>query len=400
MINRQMLGVFALVLALLAVVVGSVAYFFLSVRHPEGTVQASPTPGQPANGCRGGITKNSDGSYSFSWLHVSADGKIVDEKGCVVPLVGFNMGGLFLADASGGTKLANIAWYKQRFPMNIVRVNFNSLWWVNDVYVPKANMHFRQWLQQYVKWQEQLGNYVELDKGPHFPEPPCGGTITYCPTQDQGIKDYTANPNPETQRELEPYISYDVQAWTDIAKIYANDPAVIYDAWNEPILHKQMAAYFQDMNTLINTIRAQNPRALIIVYDFGWKYIMSGQFPEYQQSNLVIDSHIYDNFKGISPATGKSCQEPGHPNWTPSSSGFDQEVTFAHTHGQAVIVNEWGGCYPSAAYNQQLVSFAKTQDVGLVYFQSGDVVNKANGTNEINNNGQMVQADYASILRA
>ena len=110
------------------------------------------------------------------------------------------MGGLFLADASGGTTLANIAWYKQRFPMNIVRVNFNSLWWVNDVYVPKAKMRFRQWLQQYVKWQEQSGNYVELDKGPHFPEPPCGGTITYCPTQDQGAKDYKANPNPQTQQ--------------------------------------------------------------------------------------------------------------------------------------------------------------------------------------------------------
>jgi len=259
-------------------------------------------------------------------------------------------------------------------------------------------MHFRQWLQQYVKWQEQVGNYVELDKGPHFPEPPCGDTITYCPSQNQGIKDYTANPNPQTQQELEPYIGYDVQAWMDIAKIYANDPAVIYDAWNEPILHKQTAAYFQDMNTLINTIRSQNPRALIVVYDFGWKYITSGQFPNYQQSNLVIDSHIYDNFNGISPATGKPCHEPGHPNWTPSSSGFDQEVAFAHTHGQAVIVNEWGGCYPSSAYNQQLVSFAKTQDVGLVYFQSGDVVDKANGANEVNDNGHMVQADYASIL--
>ncbi len=353
MINRRMLGVFALVLALLAVVVGSVAYFFLSSRHPGVTIQASPTPGQPANGCRG-VTKNSDGSYSFSWLHVSADGKIVDEKGCVVPLAGFNMGGLFLADASGGTKLANVASFKQTFPMNIVRVNFNSLWWVNDVYVPKANMHF---------------------------------PITYCPSQNQGIKDYTANPNPQTQQELEPYIGYDVQAWMDIAKIYANDPAVIYDAWNEPILHKQTAAYFQDMNTLINTIRSQNPRALIVVYDFGWKYITSGQFPNYQQSNLVIDSHIYDNFNGISPATGKPCHEPGHPNWTPSSSGFDQEVAFAHTHGQAVT-----------AYNQQLVSFAKTQDVGLVYFQSGDVVDKANGANEVNDNGHMVQADYASIL--
>jgi hypothetical protein len=73
-------------------------------------------------------------------------------------------------------------------------------------------------------------------------------------------------------------------------------------------------------------------------------------------------------------------------------------VTFAHAHGQAVIVNEWGGCYASSAYNQQLVSFAKAQDVGLVYFQSTDVVNKTHGTQVVNNNGQMVQGDYASIL--
>src|SRR5579863_2268348 len=118
MISRKIVGIGLLVFALLIVAAGSIAYFLLGSQH-VAPLQATPTPGHIANACRGGITKNSDGSYSFSWLHVSQDGKVVDEKGCVVSLVGFNMGGLFLQDASGATKLENIAWYRQNFPTNV-----------------------------------------------------------------------------------------------------------------------------------------------------------------------------------------------------------------------------------------------------------------------------------------
>lgn len=408
--SRQKFLLFTIVgSGLVIVAVG--AYLFLAVfagLNNHGTnVLPTVTATQGAQvGSTCGITKNSDGSYRYSWLHVSSDGKIVNDSGCIVPLAGFNMGALFIGDASGGNgnaTQAKIAWYKQTFHMNVVRINFNAQWWIDNAFVPKANMPFRQWLQLYVKWVEQNGSYVELDSGPHYPEPPCGGTITMCPSQNQGSKDYRANPNPTTALELEPNIAPNVQAWKDVAKLYANDPAVIYDALNEPLAIKDSRIFFEDMNTLINTIRAQNPRALVIVYEKHYDEIMSGTFPDYQQPNLVIDAHIYSRFSGISPATGQQCVEPGSSQWTPAQ-GFDKLVAFAHSHGHAVIINEWGGCYDEPQYHQQIVSFAKAQFIPLVYFQSSNVINSTgNGENisfTLNGNGRLVQAAYTSIVGA
>jgi hypothetical protein len=402
--SRQKFLLFTIV-GLCLILVGGGAYLYLAVfagSNNHGS-PVLPTQGGPVSSTCG-ITKHSDGSYSYSWLHVSSDGKIVNDSGCVVPLAGFNMGTLFLGEAGGDDGNAiqkKIAWYKQTFGMNIVRINFNAQWWIDDAFVPNAHTHFRQWLQSYVKWVEQNGSYVELDSGPHYPEPPCGGPITHCPSQNQGSKDYRANPNPTTALELVPNIAPNVQAWKDVARLYANDPAVIYDALNEPLGIKDARTYFEDMSTLINTIRAQNPRALVIVYENHYDQIMSGDFPDYQQPNLVIDAHIYSRFSGISPATGQQCVEPGAHQWTPAQ-GFDKLVAFAHSHGHAVIINEWGGCYDEPQYHQQIVSFAKAQFIPLVYFFSGNVVNStgkgANTSFALNANGRLVQAAYTSIV--
>lgn len=409
--NRKKVLLLAIV-GLCVVVVGGSVYFFLTMfagSKNRGTLPAgTPTQGSQVSGTCG-ISKSSDGSYKYSWLHVSSDGKIVNESNCMVPLVGFNLGALFLNDGGVGDSGVDaipkkIAWYKRTFNMNVIRINFNNQWWIDDTFVPKANMHFRQWLQQYVKWVEQNGSYVELDSGPHYPEPPCGGATTQCPSQNQGTKDYQANPNPTTALELESNIAPNVQAWKDIAKIYANDPAVIYDAWNEPTGIKNSRTFFQDMNTLINTIRERNPRSLVIVYQHGYDSIMNGDFPDYQQPNLVIDFHIYSRFNGVSPATGKQCSEPGKAQWTPAGQGFDKFVAFAHSHGRAVIINEWGGCYDAPEYHQQIVSFAKAQSIPLVYFNASNVVNStgnaANTSFELNSNGRLVQEAYTNITGA
>lgn len=347
------------------------------------------------NGC--GVKKNSDGTYTFAWLHVSSDGRVVDETGCIVNLVGFNMAPLFLGDAVGGISAQRINWYKQTFPMmNLVRINFNSTWWNTNVFVPHANMHFRDWLEQNVKWQEQAGNYVELDNGPNYSDPPCGGTVTLCPSQDQGKKDYQANPNSTTALELETNIQPGVQAWNDIAKLYANDPAVLYDAWNEPNL-KDITTFFGDMNTLINTIRAQNPRSLLIVYERGLKDIVKGKNPVYTQPNLVYDAHIYDGFNGTSPIDGSHCHVPGDTN--PVSAQLQQSVSFAHSHGQGFMIGEWGGCYDIPSYHQQLVSYAKANYLPLAYFAAGNVVNSAKANPlTLNANGQLVLTGFKSIM--
>ena len=97
------------------------------------------------------------------------------------------------------------------------------------------------------------------------------------------------------------------------------------------------------------------------------------------------------------------CVEPGASQWTPAQ-GFDKLVAFAHSHGHAVIINEWGGCYDEPQYHQQIVSFARAQFIPLVYFQSGNVVNSTgkggNISYTLNGNGRLVQAAYTSIIGA
>lgn len=421
--NRRVLVLFV-ILGLAAIVAGAGLYLLINVATgnkltgtggtptpaltPSSTppgASATSLPGHAGNGC--GTKKNADGTYTFSWLHVSSDGKIVDESGCIVNLVGMNMGGFFLGDAGVGSDgitgaQRRIQWYKQNFPMNLVRIGFNSYWWDTNAFVPNANMGYRQWLQLYVKWQEQAGNYVELDKDTQFHEPPCGGPITFCPSQNQASKDYASNPSPANAQEKEDYIPPGVEAWTDLAKIYANDPAVIYDAWNEPTqkMVKDQGTFYQDMNTFINTIRSQNPRSLVIVFAHGYQDIASGHAPNFTQSNLVIDFHIYDGFNGVSPITNQQCSEPGNQQWTPTSSGFAQNVSYAQSHGQAVVINEWGGCYDIPAYHQQITSYAKARNIALAYFDAANVASTHGGGYQVNANGLLVRASYASILGA
>ena len=414
MSRRRLFIIMGLLAALLALVAGAAAYLLVAsgggngnggqtnsltpTTTGPGTVVPTFTGGGSHTGTGCGVKKNSDGTYTFPWLHVSSDGKVVDETGCIVNLVGFNMAPLFLGDAVGGISAQRVALYKQTFPMNLVRINFNSSWWDSNVFVPDANMHFRDWLELNVRWQEQAGNYVELDNGPNYTEPPCGGTVTLCPSQNQGSKDYQANPNSTTALELETNIQPGVQAWTDIAKIYANDPAVIYDAWNEPTI-KDLPTFFSDMNTLINTIRAQNPRSLVIVYERGLKDIVQGKKPVYTQPNLMYDAHIYDGFNGTSPIDGKHCQVPGGAN--PISAQLQQSVSFVHSHGQAFMIGEWGGCYDIPSYHQLLVSFAKANYLPLVYFAAGNVVVSAKANPlALNANGLLVQSSFKSIMGA
>src|SRR6202043_3334375 len=152
-------------LLLLMVVVAPLAFYLIynwgGFKTSGSKTATSPSRSRPnlGNGC--GVKQNHDGTYTFSWLHI-ANGTIMDEHNCVVHLLGLNMGGLFLGAAGHATPTV-LSWYKQNIPMNVVREAYNAYWWDTDVYVPNEKMHFRQWLETVVQWQEQQGNYVILD---------------------------------------------------------------------------------------------------------------------------------------------------------------------------------------------------------------------------------------------
>ena len=301
-----------------------------------------------------GVTKNSDGTYHFSWLHVASNGDIVDSNNCRVPLLGWNAIGAFQGAGGAIGKPEE----QSLLPMNIVRVAFNSRWYESDVYVPNQRMHFKAWLQKIVSTLEGRGDYVLLDANNTFFEPPCGndgmGTnITFCPSEDQGRKDYSnpASPYYHNAAGLELFQPVAVQALSDLAKVYANDPAVLFDVWNEPgsyifVTPDSKQNKIPDMNERINAVRQYDPQSLVFVFESGVTEDLS-----YKQPNLVFDFHIYPNFKGTSPVTHTTCST--------SSSNIpkvQQEFAALRKAGRAVFIGEWGHCYDQPAYNQQILS--------------------------------------------
>ncbi|MHB8596651.1 MAG: glycoside hydrolase family 5 protein [Ktedonobacteraceae bacterium] len=383
--------VVVVILAIVFVVLAVQKQLFNGGTPPQSQTSATvTTPVGP--GCGGGVTKNSDGTYHFPWLHVDSKGDIVDPNNCIVHLLGWNSVGAFLGNGgslgkSGGNPLVHI---------NLVRVAFNSRWYESDVYVPDQRMHYKAWMQKIVSTLESRGDYVMLDVDTAFFEPPCGndgmGTnITFCPAQGQGDKDYSnpSSPYYHNAGGLELYQPIAVQALTDLAKLYVNDPAVLFDVWNEPggyifITPNSAQSKVADMNERINDVRQYDPQALIFVFSAGLKEDLS-----YKQSNLVFDFHDYPAFKGTSPVTHTTCDTSGS-NLTKQQQNF----TALRNAGRALFIGEWGGCYNIPSYNQQILSLAKTYNVGLTYFQEGNLFTKSKGTKQLNGNGLLVQQDY------
>jgi Cellulase (glycosyl hydrolase family 5) len=339
-----------------------------------------------------GVSKSLNGGYQFSWLHVdSATGYIMDAHNCVVDLRGFNTAGTEWGDGvSGfpGLTPQRLTWFNSTFKMNYVRLNLNVGWWNSDVYVPNAQMHYRAWIQQWITWAEQNGDYVLLTRTNEYQLPPCGGSITYCPAQAEpsDIDDYFTQQQFNAGHLLDQTLAF----WTSIVSLYKNDPAILYNDWNE--LHDiDATSWLQVQTTLITAIRAINPRSLIVLGSNDWNNTMNpltnGQEPDLRYPNLVYDWHIYDG------KSGQGCVEPNSYMWANWGAESIREFTFAHQHGHGAIINEWGGCLDDPTYNTALSSYAASNHIGMAYYWAIAVVN--NSWTALSSNGLLAQAAYA-----
>ena len=390
-----------LVSSLLLIMVIAATFFVPRLlTHADTASPGITVQPQVAGSC--GITKTNNG-YSFQWLH-TANGVVMASSGCTINLRGFNLAGTGFGSAFGNRakRLSNdTAWYAKTFKMNVWRVFLNAVWWNNDVYVPDAGMHYQAWIQHVVTVLESNGNYVLLTKGPQFHELPCSGSGASCPPQNQAQIDINKNPNNVTyQHQLTTgeYIDDAVTMWKSVAKLYANDPAVIYDSWNE--MHAITDQLWRKNSAiLIDTIQANNPRALVFVggshYENGIGGLIKGTVPAFTEKNLVFDFHVYNGYVGN--FQGQQCNEPDNTLWVSWPSNANEQVSYAQKHGAASF-SEWGGCNDAEPYNSDMTSFAIAHHVLLAYYDLDQVVNlTGNDTLQLNSNGTKVQADYAKM---
>lgn len=375
----KVLNSIIIVLFSLIIVIIVFTSLFIYWYHPHSLFQlAIPSPSPMNTVCNpSGVQKNSNGAYTLTQLTTDPQGSVVSfqDQSCVIHLLGVNQGGLFLGHA-GHPGTQAIIWEKNALHGNIVREALNAYWFNTDIFVPDQNIHFQQWLDTVIHWEEQQGNYVILDLATQFRNPPCGGkgNHTPCPSQNQANKNIPLDPT-----EKSDYQPTALVALTALAKKYGTDPAVIFDVWNEPSKHEltDEQTFINDMAARIQTVKTYAPNSIIMVYERALDDSMSRQYTTLPTHNILIDSHIYSS------------------QWQPQDTL--QKVTYAHQHGQAFIIGEWGG-KPGQPSPAKLIPFLQTNNISATYFDASNLVNNADNPTNLNVIGQSVASGYQSIF--
>ncbi len=165
-----------------------------------------------------------------------------------------------------------------------------------------------------------------------------------------------------------------IRLWTQLASRYSNEPAVLYDVFNEP--HDALPddnvpvpGIRNDGTTfrvnsgrvsmevwqpwalqLINAIRSRNPDAVIFIPGVNWAYDLRG-FP-LNEEGIVYSTHVYRN-KGEDPA-----------DWD-TAFGF-----LAASH--PVFAGELGGGDADLNWGQDLMDYLEERSIGWTAWSWSD----------------------------
>ncbi len=84
-----------------------------------------------------------------------------------------------------------------------------------------------------------------------------------------------------------------ITLWSELARRYRSNPAVLYDIFNEPhdVTMKEWQPWAVE---LISAVRTQNPLALIFVSGLNWGFDLRG-YPLPGITGVVYSTHVYRN---------------------------------------------------------------------------------------------------------
>ena len=328
-------------------------------------------------------------AQTFHPLHVSPQGMILDDTGKPVLLRGLNRSGTGSGTADAAATDADYAAQNKVLSMNVVRIFVNATWWNNNVQVPIAAQPYQTYIDGLIQRAKKYGNYALILKAGNFPELPCGASLLNCPASNQGDLDCQNTPSvclteDTTGNNIDAAFSF----WASFTGKYANDPAVLYDTWED--MHSiDMYAWSDDQNALVAAIRTYSPQSLIFVEDTGaiFESIASGALADLAFANIVWDFHLFAGPSG----TCTTALSPRYANW---SQKIDPLVAFAQQNGHAVAFTEWGGCNDSEPYHTNITTYATTHSIALVYFDSTNLLTSADA---LTATGTKVASAYTAI---
>jgi aryl-phospho-beta-D-glucosidase BglC (GH1 family) len=232
-------------------------------------------------------------------LVIKVDGnRLVDGQNRTVRLLGVNRSGTEYACIQGlgifdGPHDASSISAMARWRINVVRIPLNEDCWlnINGVKQEYAGQNYEDAIVQYVNTLHQYGLYAILDL--HWN---AGG------------------PLPASGQQLMADADHAGAFWSSVARVFKNDPAVLFDLYNEP--HgvswqcwlngcTLQGEHFAGMQTLVNSVRVVGATQPILLGGNDWANDLSlwlSYEPYDSQSSLVASYHSY-SFNRCTTAT-------------------------------------------------------------------------------------------------
>jgi aryl-phospho-beta-D-glucosidase BglC (GH1 family) len=232
------------------------------------------------------------------------------ETGEPVRLRGVNRSGLEYGPLGAGITEVQIDQIVNEWGSNIIRLPFNQDWALNGSLAFTAEQYLQS-IDQVIAWTSARGAYTLLDL--------------------QWIN---------TEVKIAPLPDFNSpQLWRALAHRYRDEPAVLYDLYNEP--HDTTAADWRYWATLLtDTIRAEHPEALIFVSGLDWGYDLRGV--QIEARDVVYSTHVYP--------------WKTQPRWDRAFGNLASEVP--------VFAGEWGGRNDHLDWGQWLIAYFNELDLG------------------------------------
>jgi endoglucanase len=281
---------------------------------------------------------NRELSNGLPWLTTSGNRILCAATGAPVILRGVNRSGLEYAgpDEQGFLSGAAISRMEievivRQWRCNIIRLPFNQDFVLRGR-DGRSGEEYQRALDQVIYWASSFGAYTLLDLQWLDADRIYGGGRNY----------------------VAPLPNFDsFELWTTLAQRYKDEPAVLYDLFNEPHdrlnddpfpLNKEDGTTYRDrqrkvtMNewqpwarALTGAVRAENPDALVFIAGTNWGYDLRGM--PMDLSNVVYSTHVYANkgddwagaFGGLSQSAPVFVGEFGGMN-TPSDLDFGKRL--------------------------------------------------------------------------
>ncbi|MBV9768244.1 MAG: cellulase family glycosylhydrolase, partial [Bryobacterales bacterium] len=215
--------------------------------------------------------------------------------------------------------------------------------------------NYRQALDQVISWAAELGAYTLLDLQWLDADADFGRL------SDGSINHVAPLPNPAS-----------IELWACLAERYRDEPAVLFDIFNEPhapLKDDRSPMYFitagggieesaprefspEEWNgwasKLVTSMRSVHPEVLVWVSGVDWGFDLRGV--QVNASNIVYSAHVYPN---------RSCGE-----WSRFGHCFTNRPLF---------IGEWGGTADDLKWGLELIAYIKNVACGWTAWSWVDV---------------------------